>query len=103
MNVHVEACRHLHRTVQEIHNAGMKAAVTLNPATPVELLTDIAADLDMVLVMSVNPGFGGQSFIRHSIEKISRLKKLLNDCGSKALIEVDGGINAATGAECAQA
>lgn len=103
MNVHVEACRHLHRTVQEIHNAGMKAAVTLNPATPVELLTDIAADLDMVLVMSVNPGFGGQGFIRHSIEKISRLKKLLNDCGSKALIEVDGGINAATGAECAQA
>lgn len=99
MNVHYEACNHLHRTVQNIHTAGMKAAVTLNPATPVELLTDIIGDLDMVLLMGVNPGFGGQSFIRHSIEKVSRLRKMIDAAGSDALIQVDGGINLATGAE----
>ncbi len=103
MNVHYEACTHLHRTVQAIHDAGMKAAVTLNPATPAELLVDIAADLDMVLLMSVNPGFGGQSFIPNTINKIRRLRRILDDSGSKALIEIDGGINAETGAQCAAA
>lgn len=93
MNVHLEACTHLHRTVQAIKTAGMKAAVTLNPATPVALLEDIIADLDMVLLMSVNPGFGGQKFIPNTFNKIARLKKLIADTGSKALIEVDGGVN----------
>ena len=99
MNVHYEACTHLHRTVQNIHSAGMKAAVTLNPATPVELLTDIIGDLDMVLLMSVNPGFGGQSFIRHSIDKVRRLRSMIDAAGAGALIQVDGGINLSTGAE----
>ncbi len=103
MNVHAEACTHLHRTVQSIHQAGMKAAVTLNPASPVELLRDIAGDLDMVLLMSVNPGFGGQSFITHTTDKIKRLRALLNETGSTALIEVDGGINLTTGRACAEA
>ena len=103
MNVHYEACTHLHRTIQEIHNAGMKAGVTLNPATPVALLRDIIADLDMVLLMSVNPGFGGQRFIPHTIRKILELKSLIAECGSDALIEIDGGINADTGAQCAAA
>ena len=103
MNVHYEACTHLHRTIQSIHDAGMKAAVTLNPATPVALLRDIIQDLDMVLLMSVNPGFGGQSFIRHTLDKIRELRQLISLAGSDTLIEVDGGINRATGAECAQA
>lgn len=94
MNVHLEACTHLHRTVQAIKTAGMKAAVTLNPATPVALLEDIVAELDMVLLMSVNPGFGGQKFIPNTFNKIARLRKLIADTGSKALIEVDGGVNA---------
>ena len=92
MNVHVEACTHLHRTVQEIHNAGMKAGVTLNPASPVSLLEDIIGDVDMVLLMSVNPGFGGQKFIENTIQKVRRLRKLIEESGSKALIEVDGGV-----------
>jgi ribulose-phosphate 3-epimerase len=96
MNVHVEACTHLHRTVQEIHNAGMKAGVTLNPASPVSLLEDIIGDVDMVLLMSVNPGFGGQQFIENTIAKVKRLRKLIDDSGSKALIEVDGGVQAET-------
>lgn len=103
MNVHYEACTHLHRTIQSIHGAGMKAAVTLNPATPVALLRDIIQDLDMVLLMSVNPGFGGQSFIRHTLDKIRELRQLISLAGSDTLIEVDGGINRATGAECVQA
>lgn len=103
MNVHYEACTHLHRTVQSIHDAGMKAGVTLNPATPVALLQDIIEDLDMVLLMSVNPGFGGQSFIEHSVKKVAELKALITASGSKALIEVDGGINAQTGARVAAA
>ena len=103
MNVHYEACTHLHRTVQSIHDAGLKAGVTLNPATPVALLQDIIEDLDMVLVMSVNPGFGGQSFIEHSVKKVAELKALITASGSKALIEVDGGINAQTGARVAAA
>ena len=92
MNVHYEACTHLHRTIQEIHDAGMKAGVTLNPATPVSVLEDIICDVDMVLLMRVNPGFGGQKFIENTIEKVKRLKKLIVESGSKALIEVDGGV-----------
>lgn len=96
MNVHYEACTHLHRTVQEIHNAGMKAAVTLNPSTPVCVLEDIIGDVDMVLLMSVNPGFGGQKFIENTIKKAKQLRQLITETGSKALIEVDGGVQADT-------
>jgi ribulose-phosphate 3-epimerase len=96
MNVHYEACTHLHRTVQEIHDAGMKAGVTLNPSTPVSVLEDIINDVDMVLLMSVNPGFGGQTFIENTISKVQRLKELIVRSGSKALIEVDGGVQAET-------
>lgn len=96
MNVHYEACTHLHRTVQEIHDAGMKAGVTLNPSTPVSVLEDIINDVDMVLLMSVNPGFGGQTFIENTIAKVQRLKELIVKSGSKALIEVDGGVQAET-------
>ena len=96
MNVHVEACTHLHRTIQEIHQAGMKAGVTLNPASPVSLLEDIITDVDMVLLMSVNPGFGGQKFIENTIQKVQRLRKLIDETGSKALIEVDGGVQQET-------
>lgn len=103
MNVHYEACTHLHRTIQAIRAAGMKPAVTLNPATPVTLLQDIIEDLDMVLLMSVNPGFGGQSFIEHTIKKIKELRKLITETGSKTLIEIDGGINTVTGALVASA
>ncbi len=103
MNVHYEACTHLHRTIQSIHDAGMKAAVTLNPATPVMLLSDIITDVDMVLLMSVNPGFDGQSFIGHTVEKIRALKTMIEASGSRALIEVDGGINQTTAAIVADA
>lgn len=103
MNVHYEACTHLHRTIQSIHDAGMKAAVTLNPATPVILLSDIISDVDMVLLMSVNPGFGGQSFIEHTTEKIRQLKALIETSHSGALIQVDGGINQKTAAIVAAA
>ena len=96
MNVHVAACTHLHRTVQEIHQAGMKAGVTLNPASPVSLLEDIIGDVDMVLLMSVNPGFGGQKFIENTIQKVRRLRQMIDEGGSKALIEVDGGVQAET-------
>ena len=96
MNVHVEACTHLHRTVQEIHQAGMKAGVTLNPASPVSLLEDVICDVDMVLLMSVNPGFGGQKFIENTIQKVQRLRQLIDRSGSKALIEIDGGVQAET-------
>ena len=96
MNVHVEACTHLHRTIQEIHDAGMKAGVTLNPSTPVSSLEDIITDVDMVLLMSVNPGFGGQKFIENTINKVKRLRKLIEESGSKVLIEVDGGVQAET-------
>ncbi len=92
MNVHQEACTHLHRTVEAIKAAGMKAAVTLNPATPVETLRDIIAELHMVLLMSVDPGFGGQKFIPTTIGKIRRLRTLIAETGSSALIEIDGGI-----------
>jgi ribulose-phosphate 3-epimerase len=96
MNVHLEACEHLHRTVQEIHDAGMKAGVTLNPATPVVLLEDIIDDVDMVLLMSVNPGFGGQKFIENTIAKVRRLRQLITEHDSHALIEVDGGVQGDT-------
>ncbi len=96
MNVHYEACLHLHRTVQEIKKAGMKAGVTLNPHTPVSMLEDILPDVDMVLLMSVNPGFGGQEFIPQSTEKIARLKEMILRKNLSTLIEVDGGINLET-------
>lgn len=92
MNVHYEACTHLNRTIHEIHEAGMKAGVTLNPSTPVCMLEDIIKDVDMVLVMSVNPGFGGQTFIENTIEKVTRLRRMITENCSKALIEVDGGV-----------
>ena len=103
MNVHQEACMHLHRTVQAIHDAGMKAGVTLCPATPVSTLVDIIGDLDLVLIMSVNPGFGGQPFIRHSVQKVRELRNLIDTTGSKAVIEVDGGVNLETGKLLAEA
>ncbi len=93
MNVHQEACTHLHRTIQAIKNAGMKAAVTLNPATPIVMLEDIISELDMVLLMSVNPGFGGQSFIENILDKTQRLRQMIDSTGSSTLIEVDGGVN----------
>ena len=96
MNVHYEACMHLHRTVQEIHSAGMKAGVTLNPTTPVSVLEDIIADVDMVLLMSVNPGFGVQKFIENTISKVGRLRELVDKSGSHALVQVDGGVQAET-------
>ena len=96
MNVHYEACVHLHRTIQEIHQAGMKAGVTLNPSTPVNVLEDIIGDVDMVLLMSVNPGFGGQKFIENTIDKVKRLRKMINEKGCKTLIEVDGGVQGET-------
>lgn len=96
MNVHYEACVHLHRTIQQIHDAGMKAGVTLNPATPVCLLEDIISDVDMVLLMSVNPGFGGQKFIDEILAKTRRLRRMIDESGSKALIQIDGGVNAET-------
>lgn len=107
MNVHYEACTHLHRVVGQIHDAGMMAGVTLNPATPVSVLEDIITDVDMVLLMSVNPGFGGQKFIPGIVEKCRRLRALIERTGSKALIQIDGGVNretapllAAAGADC---
>ena len=103
MNVHYEACPHLHRTIQQIHEAGMKAAVTLNPHTPVCLLEDIIRDVDMVLLMTVNPGFGGQKFIEHSIDKVKALREMITRTGSKALIEVDEGVNGDTGKRLAEA
>ena len=96
MNVHYEACTHLHRVIGQIHEAGMKAGVTLNPATPVSVLEDIICDVDLVLLMSVNPGFGGQKFIENTIGKLKRLRELIDKSGSKALIEIDGGVNGET-------
>ncbi|MBQ9585249.1 MAG: ribulose-phosphate 3-epimerase [Muribaculaceae bacterium] len=103
MNVHLEACNHLDRVVQQIHDAGMKAGVTINPATPVCLLRDIVQQLDLVLLMSVNPGFGGQKFIPNTLNKVHELKELLKEKGSKAVIEIDGGVNDVTGSQLAKA
>lgn len=97
MNVHFEACPHLHRVIQQIRDKGMKPAVTLNPHSPVSVLEDILPDLEMVLLMSVNPGFGGQAFIEHSVEKVERLKEMILRKNARALIQVDGGVNLDTG------
>ncbi len=97
MNVHYEACTHLHRVVQQIKTAGMMAGVTLNPHTPVCVLEDIIDDLDLVMLMSVNPGFGGQKFIPHAVETTRRLRELNDRRGAKARIESDGGVNRETG------
>ena len=98
LTVHYEASTHLHRTLQEIKAADMKAGVSLNPHTPVHLLKDVIKDLDLVLIMSVNPGFGGQSFIEQSVEKVRELKAMITETGSDCIIEVDGGVNMETGA-----
>ncbi|MBR2146904.1 MAG: ribulose-phosphate 3-epimerase, partial [Muribaculaceae bacterium] len=103
MNVHFEVCNHLDRVVQQIHDAGMKAGVTINPATPVYLLRDIVEQLDLVLLMSVNPGFGGQKFIPNTLNKVRELRTLIEEKGSKAVIEVDGGVNDVTGKQLADA
>lgn len=97
MNVHYEACPHLHGVIQNIKKAGMKAGVTLNPHTPVSVLEEIINDVDMVLLMSVNPGFGGQSFIENTVDKTVRLKELITRKNSQALIQIDGGVNYDTG------
>lgn len=97
LTVHLEACTHLHRTLQCIKSFGMKAGVALNPHTAINNLEDIITDIDLVLVMSVNPGFGGQSFIETSLNKVRKLKELIRESGSNALIEVDGGVNTETG------
>ena len=93
MNVHVEACRHLHRTVQEIHDAGMKAAITISPDTPVDSVHPYISDVDMVLVMGVYPGFGGQKFIEATTERVRKLRNIIDSTNSHALIEVDGGVD----------
>ncbi len=103
LNVHYEACTHLHRVIQQIRDAGMSPAVTLNPSSPVSLLEDILPDVDMVLLMSVNPGFGGQKFIPGTIDKIKRLRKMIDERGLNTHIEIDGGVNAVTGAQCVEA
>ena len=97
VTVHYEACRHLHRTVMAIKDAGMKAGVSLNPHTPVGMLEEILPYLDLVLIMSVNPGYGGQAFIETSVQKVARLRRLIDETGAHALIEVDGGVNVETG------
>lgn len=103
MNVHYETCTHLHRVVQQIKDAGMKAGVTLNPSTPVVMLKDIITELDMVLLMSVNPGFGGQKFIPNTLNKLKELRELIDETGSHALIEIDGGVNLETGKQLVDA
>ncbi|MBQ9101394.1 MAG: ribulose-phosphate 3-epimerase [Paludibacteraceae bacterium] len=97
LNVHCEACTHLHRTIQKIKSLGMKAGVTLNPHTSITAVEEILPDLDVVMLMSVNPGFGGQKFIENTLDKTSRLKDLIGKRNSKALIEIDGGVNFETG------
>lgn len=94
LTVHFEACTHLHRTIQSIKSAGMKAGVAINPHTPVSVLVDVLQDLDLVLVMSVNPGFGGQSFIPRTLDKVKELKRMIVERGCSTLIEIDGGVNA---------
>ena len=94
LTVHFEACTHLHRTIQSIKAAGMKAGVAINPHTPVSVLVDVLQDLDLVLVMSVNPGFGGQSFIPRTLDKVKELKRMIIERGCSTLIEIDGGVNA---------
>lgn len=103
LTVHYEACNHLHRTIQAIKDAGMKAGVALNPHTPVSVLSEIITELDLVLIMSVNPGFGGQTFIKAAVEKVRKLKQLITDKEASTLIEVDGGVNTQTGAALVEA
>lgn len=103
MTVHYEACVHLHRVVQQIREAGMSPGVAINPATPISMLKDILPEIDLALVMSVNPGFGGQAFIPHALQRVKELKELRLQTGSNALIEVDGGINLHTGAQMIEA
>ena len=103
ITVHYEACPHLHRTIQLIHSFGMKAGVALNPHTDVSVLNSVITDLDMVLIMSVNPGFGGQKFIENAIKKVADAKQLIEKSGSKAIIEVDGGVNLDTGSRLVKA
>ena len=103
LTVHVEACRHLNRTISAIKELGMKAGVALNPHTPVSTLEEVIQDLDLVLIMSVNPGFGGQKFIHSSIEKVKKLAQLIQEKKSNAIIEVDGGVNLETGLELKKA
>ena len=103
LTVHYEACTHLHRTVQLIKSHGMKAGVALNPHTNVNVLEDVIEDLDLVLIMSVNPGFGGQKFIENAVHKVEKLKKLISEKGTKTIIEVDGGVNLETGAQLVKA
>lgn len=103
LTVHYEACTHLHRTIQAIKAAGMKAGVALNPHTPVDLLQDVVEDLDLVLIMSVNPGYGGQKFIQNAVLKVEQVKNLIHRRGSHAIVEVDGGVNLETGLELVKA
>ncbi|MDB2408501.1 ribulose-phosphate 3-epimerase [Crocinitomicaceae bacterium] len=103
LTVHYEACTHLHRTVQHIKSKGMKAGVALNPHTPVSALEEIIGDLDLVLIMSVNPGFGGQKFIDSSVDKVATLKKLIDSKKANVIIEIDGGVNLETGKKLADA
>ena len=103
LTVHYEACTHLHRTVQAIKQAGMKAGVALNPHTPVSLLSDIITDLDLVLIMSVNPGFGGQKFISNALNKVSEVRDLAKLKNPSLIIEVDGGVNLETGKQLVEA
>ncbi len=92
LTVHIEACPHLHRNIQQIKSLGMKAGVAINPHTPVNALMDVLADIDLVCMMSVNPGFGGQSFIPHTLKKIKDLKQIIKEMGVNVLIEIDGGV-----------
>ena len=103
MNVHFEAVTHHHRVLQQIREAGLHPAITLCPSTPVAVLSDIITEVDMVLLMSVNPGFGGQKFIPHTLDKVRQLRQLIHESGSKALIEIDGGVNLHTGQQLAEA
>ena len=103
LTVHYEACTHLHRTVQNIHSHGMKAGVSLNPHTPISVLEDIIQDIDLVLLMSVNPGFGGQSFIENTYTKIAKLKALIAEKKADVIIEIDGGVNMETGKQLVEA
>lgn len=99
LSVHIEACRHLHRNLQQIKGLGMKAGVAINPHTPVSLLKDVIKDTDVVCMMSVNPGFGGQKFITHTIDKIKELRRMINEAGATTLIEIDGGVTLDNAAE----
>jgi ribulose-phosphate 3-epimerase len=103
LNVHVEACRHLHRTLEEVRRLGARAGVCLNPATPLSAVDEVLADVDQVMVMAVNPGWGGQRFIESSVDKVGRLRGEIERRGLNVQIEVDGGINLSTGPRCAAA